>query len=71
MEESSQVLPTELAILQPRTLRIGWEKVCPGDRLVAIVDVVDDVLNHLRELGEASYEDAVCTAPLEVAVGSR
>lgn len=48
----------------------GWRAVQPGDRLVVIVDKVDEALAQLRSLAESVAEDAACDAPISAEVGS-
>jgi cyanophycin synthetase len=50
---------------QAEALRKGWRRVRPGDRLILIIDEVDEALELIEELMEASAEDAICDAPIE------
>jgi cyanophycin synthetase len=43
-------------------LRLGWASVRPGDRLVVIADVVDDLLQWLSEMGIAPGTDGECAS---------
>jgi hypothetical protein len=48
----------------------GWQAVQPGDRMVVIVDKVDEALAQLRSLAESITEDAACYAPISAEVGA-
>ena len=56
---------------QAEAFRMAWERVRPGDRLVAIADEVEYTLEHLYALGADRNEDGACAMPiaLEVPVG--
>ncbi|MFL5801592.1 MAG: cyanophycin synthetase [Roseiflexaceae bacterium] len=42
----------------------GWQRVVPGDRLIVIVDEVEDGIEQVHCLREAIAQDAACMAPL-------
>jgi hypothetical protein len=43
-------------------LRLGWASVRPGDRLVVIADVVDELLEWLGEMGITPGADGECVS---------
>jgi cyanophycin synthetase len=50
---------------QAEALQKGWKRVGPGERLVLIVDEVDEALELVHGLLESSTKDAVCETPIE------
>ena len=64
-------VPHHFADNQAEAFRVAWERLRPGDRLVAIADEVEHTLEHLYAMGADRNEDGVCAMPiaLEVAVG--
>jgi hypothetical protein len=56
----------EIAENTHEAIRRGWQRVKPGDRLLIIIDEVDDALRIVRSLSGAADEEAPCVA----AVGS-
>jgi hypothetical protein len=42
----------------------GWQRVVPGDRLVVIVDEVEDGIEQIHSLREALSQDAACVMPI-------
>jgi cyanophycin synthetase len=64
-------VPRSFATDQADAFAVAWERVRPGDRLVAIADEVEHSLEHLYTLGAERNEDGACAMPmaLEVAAG--
>ncbi len=63
-------VPCSFAADQPAALLKGWERVQPGDRLVFIIDEVDEVLPLVQALAESVAADAACSAPISAEVGA-
>jgi cyanophycin synthetase len=63
-------VPCEQARDQRAALLKAWQCCQPGDRLVLIVDQVDDALPLVQSLTESVTMDAACSAPLSAEVGA-
>jgi hypothetical protein len=48
----------------------GLQRLKPGDRLVAIVEHVDEALEYVQSLTAAADEDHYCTQPVTVESGA-
>ncbi len=55
---------------QAEAFIVAWERLRPGDRLVAIADEVEHTLEHLYALGAARDQDGACATPLALEVGA-
>ncbi|MEN9936603.1 MAG: hypothetical protein RLZZ387_3182 [Chloroflexota bacterium] len=68
-----ETLPPERACLvardQAEALQRAWERVQPGDRLVMIVDEVDEALHLVETFTGQRTEDAACDSPIALEVG--
>jgi cyanophycin synthetase len=56
--------PSTIAARQHEGILRGWQHVKPGDRLVVIVDEVDEAIEQVQALVAAVTADAACTAPI-------
>ena len=63
-------VPSSLAPDQREAVRMAWQRVTPGDRLVVIVDEVGNILEDLQVLGEAGNEDGTCSTPIGQEIGA-
>ena len=50
---------------QAEALRKGWKRVGPGDRLMLVIDEVDEALELVQRLLESSTKDSTCEAPIQ------
>ncbi|MGZ8426086.1 MAG: cyanophycin synthetase [Candidatus Binatia bacterium] len=50
----------EIAESTHEAIRRGWQRVKPGDRLLIIIDEVDDALRSVRSLSAGADEEALC-----------
>lgn len=55
---------------QQAALLKGWQCAQPGDRLIFIIDEVDEVLPLVQSLVESVAADAACSAPISAEVGA-
>lgn len=58
--------PFEIAADQYEAVRKGLQRLQPGDRLIVIVEEVDEFLKHLGSLTATGEEDMHCTGPVAV-----
>lgn len=65
-----QGTPCEQATDQQDALLKAWQSCQPGDRLVFIIDEVDEVLPLVSSLVESVTIDAACSAPISAEVGA-
>ncbi|MFO0579119.1 MAG: cyanophycin synthetase [Polyangia bacterium] len=66
--------PCELRPLQHAAIECAWQKAHPGDRLIVIVDEVDQAvaaLEALSDFGPRAEGDSACTAVLSNEVSQR
>ncbi|HEX2172783.1 MAG TPA: cyanophycin synthetase, partial [Dehalococcoidia bacterium] len=56
--------PGEIAPDQRSAIDRAWRRVHPGDRLILILDKVDDARDQLRRLAQAVREEAGCLTPI-------
>ncbi len=56
--------PCVFASNQREGIARGWQRVVPGDRLVVIVDEVEDAIEQIHNLREAISQDAACIMPI-------
>jgi cyanophycin synthetase len=52
------------AVDQSEAMKQGWRRVRPGDRLMIIVDEVDEGLDLVHNLAQSVSQDAACLAPI-------
>lgn len=62
--------PCAIVADQHAALREAWLHVRPGDRLIMIVDEVDDALQQAQSLAESISADASCSTPISAEVGA-
>lgn len=58
-------VPVTLAANQREAMQHGWPRVQPGDRLIVIVDDVDEAQALAQALGPPGAEDKACEAAIE------
>jgi cyanophycin synthetase len=63
-EHISAERPCVFASNQREGIARGWQRVAPGDRLVVIVDEVEDGIEQIHSLRKAIGQDAVCKTPI-------
>jgi cyanophycin synthetase len=57
-------VPRVYATGQEEGLRLAWQLLQPGDRLVVIADIVEDAIHHLQTLTASVAEGAACGASM-------
>jgi cyanophycin synthetase len=57
-------VPYSFSTSQADGVRHCWSKVRPGDRLLLIVDVVDEALGQVEAFGPSSVVDVDCVSPI-------
>jgi cyanophycin synthetase len=60
----SDDVPCAIAQNQRDGVERAWQRVHPGERLMLIVDEVDEGLEQVTNLASATAQDAVCIAPI-------
>lgn len=64
-------VPSEIAISKEDAFQKAWARCQPGDRLIVIVDVGDDVPSMLQMLAGSAADDPRCETPIAAELAAR